>query len=226
VTANSQPGILFDIDGTLVDSNYLHTVAWFRAFDSLGHRVPMARIHRAIGMGSDKLIPSLVGDAADTKKADELHGEHYRHLHSELRAFDRAADLLRACRDRGARIVLATSAKERDLDALTKAIDADDAIDEITSSDDVDESKPDPDIFQAAMQKANLDERNTIVVGDTKWDVEAARRSGLDAVAVLTGGWSRPELERAGAVAVYDDVADLLQNLDESPLGERLRDAV
>ncbi|HET7654731.1 MAG TPA: HAD family hydrolase [Acidimicrobiales bacterium] len=226
MTAQTQPGILFDIDGTLVDSNYLHTIAWFRAFDSVGYRVPMARIHRAIGMGSDKLIPSLIGDDADPKNADELHGEHYRQLHDELRAFDRAGDLLRACKERGARVVLATSAKERDLEALTRAIDADDAIDEITSSDDVDESKPDPDIFQAAMQKAGLDPHETIVVGDTKWDVEAARRSGLDTVAVLTGGWSRQELGDAGAVAVYDDVADLLANLDASPLGDRLRDAV
>jgi HAD superfamily hydrolase (TIGR01509 family) len=225
VTAH-EPGILFDIDGTLVDSNYLHTIAWFRAFDGLGYRVPMARIHRAIGMGSDKLIPSLVGDEADTTRADELHGEQYERLHAELRAFDGAGDLLRACKDRGARVVLATSAKKRDLEALTNAIGADDAIDEITSSDDVDESKPDPDIFQSAMEKANLDPETTIVVGDTKWDVEAARRSGLDTVAVLTGGWSRQELEDAGAVAVYEDVADVLANLDESPLGKLLRDAV
>jgi HAD superfamily hydrolase (TIGR01509 family) len=221
-----RPGILFDIDGTLVDSNYLHTIAWFRAFEALGYRVPMARIHRAIGMGSDKLIPSLVGEGADAARADELHGEQYELLHPELRAFDGAGDLLRACKDRGVRVVLATSAKERDLEALTGAIDADDAIDEITSSDDVDESKPDPDIFQAAMRTASLDPATTIVVGDTKWDVEAARRSGLDTVAVLTGGWSRQELEDAGAITVYDDVADVLANLDESPLGKLLRDAV
>jgi HAD superfamily hydrolase (TIGR01509 family) len=186
----------------------------------------MARIHRAIGMGSDKHIPSLIGDTADADTADELHGAQYERLHPELRAFDGAGDLLRACKDRGVRVVLATSAKERDLEALTGAIDADDAIDEITSSDDVDESKPDPDIFQAAMRKASLDPATTIVVGDTKWDVEAARRSGLDTVAVLTGGWSRQELEDAGAITVYDDVADVLANLDESPLGKLLRDAV
>lgn len=216
----SDPGILFDIDGTLVDSNYLHTIAWARAFDALGHRVPMARIHRAIGMGSDKLIPSLIGE--QDERADERHGEEYERLHGELRAFDGAAELLRTCTRRGARVVLATSAKERDVDVLTNVIGADDAIDEITSSGDVDASKPDPDIFHAAMHKAGLDPRNTIVVGDTKWDVDAAARSHLDTVAVLTGGWSRDELERAGAVAVYEDVADLLANLDGSPLGALL----
>lgn len=214
------PGILFDIDGTLVDSNYLHTLAWFRAFDELGHRVPMSRIHRAIGMGSDKLIPSLIGE--DSDEAGERHGEHYRRLHDQLRAFAGAGDLLRECKRRGARIVLATSAEERDLDALRNTIDADDAIDEITSSGDVDESKPDPDIFATAMEKAGLDPGRTIVVGDTRWDIEAARELDLDTVAVLTGGWSAQELEEAGAIAVYDDVADLLDKLDASPLGKLL----
>lgn len=217
---SNPPGVLFDIDGTLVDSNYLHTIAWFRAFDALGHRVPMSRIHRAIGMGSDKLVPELIGEEND--EADELHGDHYEKLHGDLRAFEGAADLLRACKDRGARIVLATSAKERDLDALRKAIDADDAIDEVTTSGDVDRSKPDPDIFAAAIDKAGLDTSSTIVVGDTKWDVDAARRLGLDTVAVATGGWSRQELTDAGAVAVYDTAADLLADLDDSPIGKLL----
>jgi HAD superfamily hydrolase (TIGR01509 family) len=219
----SEPGILFDVDGTLVDTNYLHTVAWSRAFDALGLRVPMSSIHRAIGMGSDKLIPSLAGDDVDAEKADAQHGERYEELHGEIRAFDGAAELLRTCRRRGARVVLATSAQERDLDVLRKAIAADDAIDEITTSGDVDRSKPDPEIFATAMEKAGLDPATTVVVGDTKWDVEAAERVGLPAVCVLTGGWSRPELEAAGAAAVYDDVAALLADLDASPLARLLQ---
>jgi HAD superfamily hydrolase (TIGR01509 family) len=223
-TDGGRPGILFDIDGTLVDSNYLHTVAWFRAFDERGHHVPMARIHRAIGMGSDKLMPSLIGES--DAEADDLHGDRYEELKGELRAFDKAAELLRACKDKGARVVLATSAKERDLDALRAAIAADDAIDEITTSADVDRSKPDPDIFAAAIRKAGLDADTTIVVGDTKWDVEAAAKLGVDTVAVLTGGWSRQELDDAGAVAVYDDPAALLADLDASPIGRLLSNSV
>ena len=207
-------GILFDVDGTLVDSNYLHTVAWFRALAGLGHRVPMARIHRAIGMGSDKLLDTLIGE--QDGRADEAFSEHFRRFHGELRAFDRVPDLLRACKAKGLTVVLATSSKEEDIDALTQAIDADDAVDEITTSGDVDESKPDPDIFATAMEKAGLDPSRTVVVGDTRWDVEAAAKLDLRTIAVTTGGWSRDELVEAGAAAVYAAAADLLDNLDDA----------
>lgn len=213
-------GVLFDIDGTLCDTNYLHTIAWARAFDELGYRVPMASIHHAIGMGSDKLLPSLI--RKEDGAADDRHGFHYERLHGEVRAFDGAADLLREVKRRGAKVVLATSAKERDLEVLTKAIGADDAVDHITTSGDVDRTKPDPDIFGAAIEAAGLDRSRTVVVGDTVWDVEAARRLGLDAVCVLTGGISCEKLDAAGAAAVYDDVADLLDCLDEGPLGRLL----
>lgn len=210
-------GVLFDIDGTLCDTNYLHTIAWARAFDELGYRVPMASIHHAIGMGSDKLLPALIGK--DDSEADDRHGVHYEKLHGEIRAFHRAGDLLREVKRRGLRVVLATSAKERDLETLAKTIGADDAVDHVTSSGDVDRSKPDPDIFAAAIEGAGLDPSRTLVVGDTVWDIEAALNLGLDTVCVLTGGIGREKLEAAGAVAVYDDVADLLDHLDGSPIG-------
>src|SRR4051812_33682971 len=134
-----RPGVLFDVDGTLVDSNYLHTIAWWRALRDRGHTVPMAWIHHRIGMGSDKLVPDLLGH--DDPEASGVHGEHYRALHDHLTAFDRAGDLLREVKDRGGRVVLATSAEERDLKVLLGVIDADDAIDHVTSSGDVDASK-------------------------------------------------------------------------------------
>ena len=214
------PGVLFDIDGTLVDTSYLHTIAWFRALDRIGERVAMAAIHRRIGMGSDKLLPDLIG--REDQEADDLHGQFYEELHGEVRALPAAGDLLREVKRRGGQVVLATSAKERDLKVLLGAIDAHDAIDHVTSSDDVDASKPSPDIFAVALEAAGLDRERTMVVGDTGWDVEAAGRCGLPCVAVLTGGWSTAELDAAGAVAVYDDVAALLDDIGNSPLGSFL----
>ena len=209
-------GVLFDVDGTLVDTNYLHAVTWHRAFADLGVFVATATIHHHIGMGSDKLVPAVAG--REVPGASDRHGELYRELHDQLDAFPKAADILRAVHDRGVRVVLATSAKQEDVDALLKAIDADDAIDHVTSSGDVDDSKPDPDIFAVACEAAGLDADRTVVVGDTVWDVEAAARLGLPCVAVLTGGIAEERLRDAGAAAVYDDVADLLARLDESPL--------
>lgn len=215
------PGVLFDIDGTLVDSNYLHALAWFRAFDAIGRFVPMATIHHHVGMGSDKLMPKLIGEASD--EADERHGAYYEECHGLLRAFPRVPDLLRAVKARGPKVVLATSAKQRDLEALAAAIDAGDAVDHVTSSADVDRSKPDPDIFGTAIEVAGLDRSRTIVVGDTVWDVHAAAALGLDCVCVLTGGIARETLEAAGAVAVYEDAAALLAGLDDSPLARLWR---
>jgi HAD superfamily hydrolase (TIGR01509 family) len=217
MTDHSGRAVLFDIDGTLVDTNYLHLLAWRRVF--LDHDEPeitSARIHRLIGMGTEQLLETLCG-----RPRPELKPERARHfdaLKAEIRAFPGAADLLRAVHDRGARVVLATSASKADLDALLAAIDADDAIDDVTAAADVDEAKPSPDIFDAALELAGTARDATVVVGDTVWDIKAATRAGLPCVAVTSGGISRAELEEAGAVAVYDDVAALLDALDESPL--------
>src|SRR3954469_5827380 len=215
MASDPRPGVLFDIDGTLVDTNYLHTLAWFRALDRVGEHVPMAAIHRRIGMGSDKLLPDLIGREDD--EADDLHGRFYEELHDDVRAFPAAGEILREVQRRGGRVVLATSAKERDLKVLLGAIAANDAVDHVTSSGDVESSKPSPDIFAVALEAAGLERERTMVVGDTGWDVEAAGRCGLPCIAVLTGGWSTAELESAGAVAVYDDVASLLTDIGNSP---------
>jgi HAD superfamily hydrolase (TIGR01509 family) len=208
--------VLFDIDGTLVDTNYLHAIAWRRGFADAGFDVPTARIHRHIGMGAGLLMEELIGQERDDVKAGWRR--HFDALKPEIRAFAGAADLLRDIRGRGMRVVLASSSEEADLDALLAALDAEDAIDCVTSAGDVGEAKPSPEVFEVAMRKASCDPDRTVVVGDTTWDVEAARRAGLGCIGVLTGGISRGELEAAGALAVYRDVGEILSRLDETPL--------
>jgi HAD superfamily hydrolase (TIGR01509 family) len=208
--------VIFDVDGTLVDTNYLHTLAWWRGLVAAGEQVPMAAIHRVIGMGSDILIKELLGH--EVPDAKEIHSEQFKQLREEMKAFPRAADLLREVAGRGAKVVLASSANEEDLEAMRKAIDADDVIDVFTSAKDVETSKPAPDIFQVALDRAEVDADHAIVVGDTIWDIQAARKVGLDCVGVLTGGLGRGELEGAGAAAIYDSVGHLLDELDDSPL--------
>jgi len=213
---NSRRGVIFDIDGTLVDTNYLHAIAWRRAFVDCGEDVATARIHRMIGAGSEVLLRELLGDVrTDVKKG--WRG-HFDELKPEIRPFADAASLLRAVKERGATVVLASSSEQEDVDALLAAIDADDAIAEVTSAGDVSNAKPSPEVFQMAMDKAGLDPASTVAVGDTVWDVEAAARAGLRCVCVLSGGIGQAELDAAGALAVYPDVSTLLRDLDGSPL--------
>jgi HAD superfamily hydrolase (TIGR01509 family) len=208
--------VLFDIDGTLVDTSYLHTVAWWQAFRDAGHEVPMREIHRAIGMGSDKLVPHLIG--RDDDDLSTAHSHHYAPYLERLVAFDGAADLLRACHDRGLTVVLATSAQDWQLDRLRRSIGADDAIDHVTGASDVEASKPSPDIVNAALAASGVGPDDAVMVGDTKWDVEAAAKAGVRCVAMTTGGWSQQELRDAGAVEVYAGPRDLLDRLDDSIL--------
>ena len=214
-------GVLYDVDGTLVDTNYLHVVAWWHAFRAAGHRVSMTDIHRTVGQGAARLVESLLGHADDD--VEQGHTDFYSPFLYEAPAFPGAADLLRATKKAGLSVVLATSASEKEAGMLRAAIDADDVIDALTNSDDVESSKPEPDIVQAGLDKAGLTADRALFVGDTIWDVEAARRAGLDCVAVLSGGISEHELREAGAVAVYRDVADLLDRFDDSPLGDLAR---
>jgi HAD superfamily hydrolase (TIGR01509 family) len=213
-------GVLFDIDGTLVDSNYLHVVAWARAFTDIGEPQDMADIHRLVGVGSDVLLERLLG--RQDEAATEGHTKHYDALKPELRAFPGAVDLLRAVKHRDGVVVLATSASPEEVEALLEVIEGGDAIDEVTGAGDVEDAKPAPDIFGTALKKGGLRPEDAIVVGDTVWDVEAARKAGLDCVCLLTGGIGRRELEDAGAVAVYDSAAALLREIDASPLGKLL----
>jgi len=220
--SDSRPAVLFDVDGTLVDTNYFHTVAWWRAFQEIGEEVPMSRIHPLIGMGSDQMVKRLIG--RDSEEASDAHSRRYDAFKDEIKAFPKAADLIKEAVRRGARAVLATSASEDDLPVLTDAIGAGDAVDHVVSKSDVEKSKPEPDIFAAALEAVDLDPDRTLVVGDTPWDVEAAAKVDLEVVCVLTGGATREQLEEAGAIAVYEDVAELLDQFDASPLGKLLGD--
>jgi phosphoglycolate phosphatase-like HAD superfamily hydrolase len=218
--------VIFDVDGTLVDTNYLHAVAWWEAFQQSGQAVAMADVHRAIGMGSDRLLDQLLPRDRDPAGDDDIRSAHralYGVWRSRLRAFDGAADLLRACAGRNLRVVLASSAVEHELRMLRDALDADDAISAATSSDDADRSKPAPDIVQVALDRASVRPEQAVFVGDTVWDVRACERAGLPCIAVLTGGIGAQELREAGAAEIYDSPADLLANLDGSIIGKAAR---
>ena len=214
---NGGRAVLFDVDGTLVDTNYLHVLAWRRVFLARGEaEVTSARIHGLVGMGTEELLETLFGRPRPELK--EERARQFAALKAEIRAFPRAGELLRALHDRGVRVVLATSAEKSDLEPILEAIGADEAIDAVTSSADVEQAKPAPDLFCVALEEAGTAPEATVVVGDTVWDVKAAGRAGLPCVAVTSGGISRDELETAGAVAVYDDVGALLDDLDQSLL--------
>jgi HAD superfamily hydrolase (TIGR01509 family) len=216
-----KPGVLFDVDGTLVDTTYLHTVAWWEALRQRGADVPMAEIHRAIGMGSDNLLDHLLGKDRDQDRDEETSTAHdvlYGAWWERLRPLPGAADLLRAVAKRGLAVVLASSAKEPELEKLRAVIDADDVITAATSSSDAEQSKPAPDILQAALDQSDTDPHAAVFVGDSVWDVQAAARLDIPCIGLACGGTSADELTKAGAVAVYDDPAALLAALDDSAI--------
>lgn len=219
--ANDRPAVLFDVDGTLVDTNWFHTLSWWRVFRQAGEDIAMSRIHPLIGMGSDQMLEALLGEEREDLK--EAHGKEFEAFMDEITAFPKAADLLRAVHEQGARVVLCTSSQKAHLKPMLEALDAEDAIDDIVNADDVDKSKPAPDVFAAGLEKLGLKAENTIVVGDTRWDVEAAEKLGLGTVCVLTGGVPVEVLRDAGAVAVYENVGDLLAHLDASPVGKQVK---
>ncbi len=222
MTGSARPSgaILFDIDGTLVDSNYLHVDAWLRALQAVGHPVDAWRIHRGQGMGSAELLATLLGAAAEQvgSRAKQQHSEFYQQSSQLLRAFDGARELVAAVAQRGAKVVLATSAAPDELEVLRSILDVEDTVAEITAAEDVETAKPAPDLVQVALQRAGVAADRAVFVGDTVWDVQACRKAGVACVGVLTGGISAAELTDAGAVAVYEDCCALLRGLDASPL--------
>ena len=225
MTSAPRPGVLLDVDGTLLDTNYLQVLAWWRAFRDTGHpEVSMADCHRAIGIGSAELVAHLLGDDADD--VDEVMAakeRRYEPLRELVVPFPRVDGLLAACRNRGLAVVLATSGQQSDLEWMTPAIGGEDVVDGATTSADVESAKPAPDLLQTAVADHGLDPARTVAVGDTVWDVRAARGAGLPCIALTCGGISRAELEDAGADEVYDDPADLLAHLDDSLIGRAAR---
>ncbi|WP_055600335.1 HAD family hydrolase [Streptomyces aureus] len=213
---------LFDVDGTLTDTNYLHVVAWWEALRQAGHQVPMHSVHRSIGLPGEDLLDHLLGGDRDHAQDDRLSAAHdtlYATWFDRLPALASVADLLRTLARSGWLVVLVTSAKDSELSALRRAIDADDAIAATSTSDDVEEGKPAPEPVRHALRLAQMPPERAVFVGDTVWDMQAATRAGVTAVGLLCGGIPRAELEEAGAAAVYRDPADLLAHLGDSPLG-------
>jgi HAD superfamily hydrolase (TIGR01509 family) len=218
---------LFDVDGTLVDSNYLHAVTWWEAFIQAGHQVPMADIHRAIGMGSDRLLDELLPADRDRDADAGMRAAHsalYATYWSRLRPLPGAVQLLRACKRRGLAVVLASSADKDEFAALRAALDAEDAIDAATFSGDVESGKPEPDIVEAALARAGVPPAEAVFTGDTVWDVHACRKAAVPCIGLLSGGISRGELTAAGAAQVYTGPGDLLARFDRSPLAGRSPD--
>jgi phosphoglycolate phosphatase-like HAD superfamily hydrolase len=216
----SSGAVLFDVDGTLVDSNYLHVVAWMAAFQDAGHPVDACAIHRAIGMGATQLLEALLGENLARTAGESVkrgHRERYGKNLESLRRFEGSRRLLRAVSQR-ARVVLATSAGSDEFDALRAALGADDAVSAVTTDADVEEAKPAPDLIGVALEKVGVGPDRAVLVGDRVWDVKASARAGVPCVAVLSGGIGAAELRDAGAVKIYRNVLDLLENLDDSPL--------
>jgi len=210
---------LLDVDGTLIDTNYQHALAWYGAFRGHGIVLPLWRIHRSIGMGGDQLVPALVGEDVDEKAGDELRAQHdrlYGELIDEVEPLAGSRELLVELKERGLEVVLASSAPEEELEHYLDLLDAHEIADARTTKDDVEATKPAPDLVHAALDKVKTGD--AVMVGDTRWDVEAAARAGIETVCVLTGGWARQELLDAGASAVFESVDDLRNRLDETLL--------
>jgi HAD superfamily hydrolase (TIGR01509 family) len=219
-TPSSRPAVLFDIDGTLVDSNYLHVHAWQRAFDRVGFGVEGWRIHRSIGMDGTSLVTSLTTDAPDdmVERLKELHSQYYRDTVELLRPLPGATALLDGVAALGLQVVLATSAPNDELSILRNVLGRDEILSAVTSSDDVDVAKPRPDIVEVALDRAGVTGDRAVFVGDTVWDVQAASRAGVPCLCVLSGGISRQELDAEGAAAVFDNSLQLLQNIRQTPI--------
>ena len=213
------PAAILDIDGTLVDTNYHHAIAWYRAFRQLEVVLPIWRIHRHIGMGGDQLVGALGGERLEEEKGDDIRAAEkvlYAELIDEVEPLAGSRELIEDLKQRGHAVVLASSAKKKEVDHYLDLLDAREIATDWTTSADVESTKPQPDLVQAAMDKAGAD--SALMIGDTVWDCEAAGRAGIAAVAVLTGGFAASELQEAGAVEVFEGIAELRRNLDRLPV--------
>jgi HAD superfamily hydrolase (TIGR01549 family) len=213
------PIALLDVDGTLVDTNYHHAIAWYRAFREHGLTLPVWRIHRHIGMGGDQLVAAVAGERVEDRQGDSIRAAEtalYADLIGEVQLFADARRLLELLDGRGHRLVLASSGKRDEVDHYLDLLDARKLVEAWTTSADVERTKPDPDLVHAAMDRVGGGE--AVLVGDSTWDCEAAARAKVPTVAVLTGGFSDQELREAGATAVFESLTELCERLDETPL--------
>ncbi|HEV7461165.1 MAG TPA: HAD family hydrolase [Solirubrobacteraceae bacterium] len=213
---------ILDVDGTLVDTNYQHALAWYRAFRR--HRIvlPVWRIHRHIGMGGDQLVAALTDADTERERGDDIRAAEkdlYFELIEEVEPFAGARELIADLKDRGHSVVLASSAKAEEIEHYLDLLDARELADAWTTSADVEATKPEPDLVNAALERAGTDPGDAVMVGDTPWDVKAAAKAGVPTIAVRTGGFSIDELEGAGAIAVFESIQELRDRIDETPFG-------
>jgi len=212
---------ILDIDGTLVDTNYHHTIAWYRAFREHGIVLPIWRIHRHIGMGGDQLVGSLTDEQTEEQKGDAIRDsekDFYMKLIEEVETMDGSRELIEQCKRRGHRVILASSAKEDEVEHYLDLLDARDLADGWTTSADVESTKPQPDLVNSALQRAGEGNGEAVMVGDTPWDVRAAEAAGVPTLVVRTGGFGEDELRESGAAEVFESVAELCERLDETAL--------
>jgi HAD superfamily hydrolase (TIGR01549 family) len=212
---------ILDIDGTLVDTNYQHAIAWYRAFRDHGIVLPVWRIHRHIGMGGDQLVPALTDEQTEEALGEKIRSresEIYRELIGEVETMKASRELIEQLKKRGHQVILASSAKDWEVDHYLDLLDARELTDAWTTSADVEATKPDPDLVHAALDRAG-NGGQAVMVGDSPWDVRAAAAAEVPTIAVLTGGFSVDELKESGAVAVFESVADLCSRLGETALG-------
>jgi HAD superfamily hydrolase (TIGR01549 family) len=211
---------ILDIDGTLVDTNYQHAIAWYHAFRQHEIILPIWKIHRAIGMGGDQFVPHMIGEEKAEELGDDIRAAEkplYLSMIEQVEPFDGARDFIVDLKDAGHTVILASSAKANELETYLDLLDVREVVDDWTSSADVEQTKPEPDLVQAAMEKAGTDD--AVMVGDTTWDIEAAKRAGIPCIAVMTGGFGGDELREAGAAGVYDSLAELREKIADTPLG-------
>jgi HAD superfamily hydrolase (TIGR01509 family) len=205
--------VVLDVDGTLMDTNYLHTEAWARAFEKVGHRVPRVRLHREIGKGAELLIHEFVEDEETVEKIQDLHSEVYEELQEYGHPLPGAKELISSLKERGYEVWFVTSAKDEELEHHMQELEAEGNIDGVVNSSAVDNPKPAPDIFEETLRRAGATPEETVAVGDALWDVEAAKAAGIRTVAVLSGGaFDEEDLKQAGAVDVYEDCASILDS--------------
>jgi HAD superfamily hydrolase (TIGR01509 family) len=213
---------IFDIEGTLVDNNYQHALAWFRALRRHGIVVPIVRIHRHLGMGGDQLVSALAGRSAEQELGDELRDawvEEFDPMLEEVEPLPGAHDLVAELKGRGLTVVLASSGKPKHVEHFVDLLRVRDLVDAWTTSEDVEKTKPEPDLIHVALDRVGGDPGDAVMIGDSVWDIEAAGKVGVPSLAIRTGGYGDDELIGAGASAVYDSPAELLARLDGTPLG-------
>src|ERR1700727_1544821 len=213
---------ILDIDGTLVDTNYHHTIAWYRAFRAHGIVLPIWRIHRHIGMGGDQVVEALTAEDTEREQGDEIReteGSLYRDLIGEVEPMEGSRKLIEQLKGRCNTVVLASSAKEQEVEHYLDLLDARELTDSWTTSADVEATKPEPDLVHAALDLVDGEPSTAVMIGDTPWDVDAALKAGVETLAAVTGGFTAQELQEAGAADVFESAGEPLQRLDETRLG-------